>query len=308
MDTDPNSEVSSLMDALGDGLEQEATLQEGEADGQESDEASTADEQHTDEESSSDENSDEPEKGVVVEFDGKQWEFPAGTPPAVADGVKKMADELKADYTRKTQATAEESKRIKAQATQLQEAQQIAISTIQKRVELEKVTDQIKQIEELDFSALIDQDPQQAIRIQARYSQLLAAANRGKEELQSLAMQEQHKIAEAKQRMKAELREKASEIIPGYNDKIDRELMETVSECGFSREEIESITDPRLLKLINMARMGRQIQKVTPKTLQKVAQAPKVVTPQAKQPAKQNQAALDRLKKSGRAENLTAFL
>jgi hypothetical protein len=308
MDTDPNSEVSSLMAALGDSTEVESTLNEGEEEAQETTEDTIADEQHTEDESSSDENSDEAEPGVVIEFDGKTWEFPAGTPPQIAEGVKKIADDLKADYTRKTQATAEESKRIKAQATQLQEAQQIAVNTLEKRIELEKITDQIKSLEEMDFESLVERDPQQAIRLQARYAQLQAAAARGKEELGHLAMQEQQKILAEKQRLKAELVQKASEIIPGYNAKIDKELLETVSECGFSKDEIDSITDPRLLKLINLARMGRQVQKVTPKTLQKVAAAPKVVTTQAKQQPKQNQAALDRLKKSGRAENLTAFL
>lgn len=308
MDTDPNSEVSSLIAALGDGTEQESTLNGGEEDSQNQTEEATADEQHTDEESSSDENSDEA-VGPVVEFDGKTWEFPAGTPPEIANSVKKIADDLKADYTRKTQATAEESKRIKAQATQLQEVQQIAVATLEKRIELEKVNDQIKYIESLDFNSLVEQNPQEAIRVQAQYNQLLAKQARGKEELGQFAAQEQQRIQAEKQRMKAELVQKASEIIPGYNDKVNRELLETVSECGFTPEEIDSITDPRLLKLINLARMGRQVQKTTPKALQKVAAAPKVAAPQGKSVApKPNQAALDRLKKTGRAENLTAFL
>jgi len=68
---------------------------------------------------------------VSVEFDGKTLEIPEGTPPELVEATQKLASDLKADYTRKTQAVAEEKKvvesakaRVSTDIQQLQQAQQ----------------------------------------------------------------------------------------------------------------------------------------------------------------------------------------
>lgn len=303
MDTDPNSEVSALLDALDNAPAEETTVEDSEVESQEESQASSAEHQ---DETTTDENSEG--ESLIVEFDGKQWELPAGTPPEVAEGVKKVADELKADYTRKQQTRAEDERRVKAQAQQLQEAQQMAQATFGKRIELGEIAQQIKALDAIDFEQLSNSDPVRAMQVQMRYTQLQTALNKGQSELQQMAQAEGQRIAAEKQRLKQELIEAAPTLIPGYNAKINQELMDTIVECGFTPEEAGDILDPRLLKLINMARMGRQVQKATPKTLQKVAQAPKVIKAVASQPKPQNQAAADRLKKTGRPQELINFL
>ena len=303
MDTDPNSEVSSLLAALDDSPAVEDTDEVGELEAQDDDQEASADEQQQDEASE-----DENPAPLVVEFDGKKWELPQGTPPDVADGVKKMADELKADYTQKRQRDAEEAKQVKETAKTLQELAHIAQATQTKAVELTIVQRQIAQIEAVDWNALVESDPQQAIKLQAQYTQLQNAMQRGQAELQQLSHAERQKLQADKERRRAELLKAAPDLIPGFNDKVNKELLEAVSECGFAPEEVSDLADPRMLKLINLARIGLQLQKSTPKALKKVAEAPKVARPQAPAPKRENQAAFDRLKKSGRAEDLTAFL
>jgi hypothetical protein len=114
---------------------------------------------------------------------------------------------------------------------------------------------------------------------------------------------------EAEQR-RAHLLKSAPEIIPGFNEKINLGLRAAVEQCGFSAEELISSGDTRMLKLINLARIGMQYQAGQPKTLQKVAAAAPGIKPAAQTPpkAKQNAAAADRLKKSGRASDLISFL
>lgn len=304
MDTDPNSEVSSLLAALDDSPAVEDTDAEvGESEAQDEGQEASADEQQQDEASE-----DESPAALVVEFDGKKWELPQGTPPEVAEGVKKMADELKADYTRKSQARAEEERRVKQTAQTLQELQQIAAATQQKTVELTLVQRHIAQIEGVDWNALTETNPQQAIRLQAEYTRLQSALNKGTAEIQQLAAIERQRIDAEKQRRKAELLAKAPELIPGFNEKVNQELLEAVTYCGFSSEEAADISEPRLLKLINLARIGLQLQKSTPKTLKKVADAPKAIRPQAPAPKRENQSAVERLKKTGRATELINFL
>lgn len=302
MDTDPDKEVSALLDALDDTPAPEAT-DTGEAEEQETQAADSADEAQ--DKSTEDANEAAP---LVVEFDGKKWELPPGTPPELAEGVKKMADDLKADYTRKSQARAEAESKVRQEAEQLAEFRQIATATHQKTVELSIMQRHAQQIEAVDFQTLARTDPQHAIALQAEYTKLQTAISRTAAEIQGLAAHERARIEQDKASKKDALLREAANLIPGYNEQINRELLEAVTECGFTPDEVSGITDPRLLKLINLARLGRQVQQSASKGLKKAAETPKAIKPQAPPPKKENKSALDRLKTTGRASELINFL
>jgi hypothetical protein len=303
MDTDPNPEVSALLSALDDSPKPEAT-DTGEAESTGELEAGSA------EESAQDEASDDQEQGPVkVEFDGKTWELPPGTPPELAAGVKKMADDLKADYTRKTQSIAEMRRQTEetAKATQ-QQAELIAVSAT-KVVELREVQRQIEQIEAIDFNALADQDPQQAIRLQAAHTRLIQSREAKQREVFETQQQAQALTAQQRQRQKAELLAAAPELIPGFNEQINNELLQVVLHCGFTAEMAQDIGSKELLKLINLARLGWKFeQQAKPTAMKKVAEAPKVIKPQAPMPKRENKSAADRLRTTGRASELINFL
>lgn len=302
MDTDPDKEVSALLSALDDTPVTEAT-ETGEAEEQETQAQDSA--QEAQEEGTEDANEAAP---LVVEFDGKKWELPPGTPPELAEGVKKMADDLKADYTRKSQARAEDERRVRQEAEQLAEMRQIAAATHSKAVELTIMQRQVQQIEAVDFQSLAQSDPKQAIALQAQYSRLQTAISRTSAEIQGLVAHERARLEHDKASKKEALLREAANLIPGYSDQINRELLEAVTECGYTAEEVSGITDPRLLKLINLARIGRQVQQSASKGLKKAAETPRAIKPQAPPPKKENKSALDRLKTTGRASELINFL
>jgi hypothetical protein len=304
MDTDPNPEVSALLSALDDSPPQEAT-DTGEAEGAEELETGSADD-----ESAQDDASDDAEPTPLkVEFDGKTWELPPGTPPELAQGVKKMADELKADYTRKTQTVAD----LKRQADDtLQSAQRQAqfsqVASV-KIVELREISRQIEQIEAIDFNTLADEDPQQAIRLQAAHTRLIQQRDSKQREVVDVHQQSEALTAQQRQRQKAELYAAAPELIPGFNEKVNNELLEVVLHCGFTPEMAKDINSKELLKLINYARLGLKFeQQAKPQAMKKVAEAPRTIKPQAPAPKRENQSAAERLKKTGRASELINFL
>lgn len=297
MDTDPNPEVSALLSALDDTPKDEDTGETGESDNLEADEQDSAEEAQP--EAPEDEN-EGPAK-LVLEFDGKQWELPPGTPPEIAEGVKKVADELKADYTRKRQVAAEQERA-------LQESQQIAAATFEKSVELSIISRQIQQIESIDWQALANEDPSRASVLQMEHTKLMRQAQALQGQVQQMATYERQKLHATKQEAANRLAAAAKEIIPGYNDKTNKELLDVFLHCGFAAEEAGSINRPELLKLINYARMGLALEKNQPKAMKKANDAPRVMKPQAPAPRKQNQSALDRLKKTGRASELVNFL
>jgi hypothetical protein len=303
MDTDPNPEVSALLSALDDSPVTEAT-DTGEAESTEELETGSADDSAQDEASTDDEQA----APLVVEFDGKSWELPKGTPPELAEGVKKMADDLKADYTRKTQSIADLRRQTEetAKATQ-QQAELIAVSAT-KVVELREVQRQIEQIEAIDFNALADQDPQQAIRLQAAHTRLIQQREGKQREVFETQQQAQALTAQERQRALAQAAEELKKAVPDFTPSMAQAIRENTKAYGFTDAELENVTDHRLVLALKDAMAWRQLQAKKPEAMKKVAEAPKVIKPQAPAPRRENQSAAERLKKTGRASELINFL
>lgn len=304
MDTDPNPEVSALLSALDDSPMPEAT-DTGEAESTGELEAGSAEESAQVNEASSDEEQAAP---LVVEFDGKKWELPPGTPPELADGVKKMADDLKADYTRKTQSIAEMRRQAEetAKATQMQ-AELVAVSAT-KVVELREVLRQIEQIEAIDFNALADQDPQQAIRLQAAHTRLLAQKEAKQREVFESQQQSQALTAQERQRALANAAEELKKALPDFTPQMAQAIRENTKAYGFTDAELENVTDHRLVLALRDAMAWRQLQAKKPEAMKKVAEAPKVIKPQAPAPKRENKSAAERLRTTGRPAELINFL
>jgi hypothetical protein len=303
MDTDPNPEVSALLSALDDSPTQEAT-ETGEAEGAEELEAGSADDESAQDEASEDES----EAPLKVAFDGKTWELPPGTPPEIAAGVKKMADELKADYTRKTQSVAEMTRHAEERSKAVQQQAELVAVTSTKVVELREVQRQIEQIEAIDFNALADQDPQQAIRLQAAHTRLLQQREAKQREFFETQQQAQALTAHQRQRALEQAAAELKKAVPDFTPKMAQAIRENTRAYGFTDAELESVTDHRLVLALKDAMAWRQLQAQKPQAMKKVAEAPRSIKPQAPAPKRENQSAAERLKKTGRASELINFL
>ena len=304
MDTDPNPEVSALLSALDDSPVNEAT-ETGEAESTEELEAGSAEESAQVDEASEDQ---EPAASLVVEFDGKKWELPQGTPPELAEGVKKMADDLKADYTRKTQSIAEIRKQAEETAKAAQQQAEFVAVSATKVVELREVQRQIEQIEAIDFNALADQDPQQAIRLQAAHTRLIQQREAKQREVFETQQQAQALTTQQRQRALEQAAQELKKAVPDFTPQMAQAIRENTKAYGFTDAELENVTDHRLVLALRDAMAWRQLQAKKPEAMKKVAEAPKVIKPQAPAPRKENQSAAERLKKTGRASELINFL
>lgn len=302
MDTDPKPEVSALLSALDDAPLSEAT-DTGEAESTEELEAGSAEESAQVETSE-----DESPAPLVVEFDGKQWELPPGTPPELADGVKKMADDLKADYTRKTQSVADLRRAAEEQARITSEQTQLVAASATKIIEFREIARQIEQIEAVDFNALADQDPQQAIRLQAMHTRLIQQRDAKQREVAEAHQQSQALAAQERQRALQEAAVKLKELVPDFSQQLAQSIRESTRAYGYSDSELDQITDPRLVLVLRDAMAWRDLQAKRPAAMTKAAPAPKAIKPQAPAPKRENQSAAERLKKTGRPSELINFL
>jgi hypothetical protein len=299
--TDPAVGVDAMQDLIDsiDGEPEESTAESSEP---EAEEPTAEPEEVVTEEPTEEAEAEE------VEFDGKRLAIPKNTPPELVSAVKKMADDLKADYTRKTQEAAEEKRTvaIKAQAVQAQE--QLLNANFQRAVALKAAQDKLSQYDKLDWQSIAQQDPAQATQLNLAQQQL-------SREVQKLYAEWQHgeseraRITDAQRRQAIEEGQRElQKHIPKWSPEVQKAIAENTKSYGYTDEELASVTDPRLVRVLHDALQWKKLQAEKPKAMQKVADAPKVLKPSAPQPKKTNQSAIERLKKFGRVEDFASLL
>lgn len=215
-----------------------------------------------------------------------------------------------ADYTRKTQALAQEAKQrdqavFQAVQQTTQQAQQ-QLSALQALV----VQAAAPELQNVNWNQLANTDPARYVQLQAKQQQLSQVLGVIQHENQRLEQQQSALLEQQREQAKAHSLDYLSKELPGVNLKaVAPKLIETAAKYGYNEAEIRSVVDGRALHLLHDAMQWRALQSAKPAALQKVVEAPKVLKPSAPQPKpRENQAALDRLRKSGRPSDLTAFL
>jgi hypothetical protein len=129
---------------------------------------------------------------------------------------------------------------------------------------------------------------------------------------QNQQLEQQEKAAKAQRREQSfrNSLDLLNKEIPGFNLEKEAPRLRDAAQkrYGYSPEELAEISDGRFTLMLHDALKWRELQTAKPQALKKVADAPKVIKPAAPQPKRENQAALERLRKTGRAENLVDFL
>jgi hypothetical protein len=244
----------------------------------------------------------------LVDIDGKKLEIPQGTPPALVEGVTKLAADLKADYTKKTQEVAEQRKAIEQKSEAIQAQHKLLSANLEKTAELRAIQERLTQFEQVDWDQLAEADPVQATKLNLAYQKLQRQAQQTYGSLQEGQAQQQQ--IEREQRAKAleEARVDLKRRIPNWNAEIDKAVTKTGEDLGFTPKELGTLSDPRVIQALHEAAQWRQLQAAKPKALQKVVEAPRVLKPGAAEQRKPNQAAIDRHRKHGSLDTLAALI
>lgn len=293
MDTNQDNGVSveDVADLLGDGLEE--IRDENEA-------AEPTDEPQIEESQEDQPEVADTDDGLVeAEFEGKSYKVP-----------QELKDALlrQADYTRKTQEVAEQRKAVEERQAALEQQQNLMATQFEKAVQLRGMQEKLQQFEALDWNAISEQDPSQAMKLNVAYQKLQREAQQAAYELNQSQAQQQQLTVQQRQQKLQEAQQELFKYIPNFNAEVAEKIRKTAHEYGVSDQEINSIVDPRQIRILHDAMQWRAMQAKKPETLKKVTEAPRVVKPQAARPKPTNQAALDRLKQSGRIEDFAKFL
>lgn len=191
---------------------------------------------------------DEPADELTeVVKDGKAYKVPAA-----------LKDEflMHADYTRKTQEVAELRRSVEATLQQVQEVTQLEQ---QAAIAIGTIDAQIAEFNTIDWDAWEESDPLAAQRAWRQFGQLkdsrtaaITSYQQAQQQRTLVQQQETAKLIEQGQR------ELAASIPEWGPEKAAALLTHATKTYGFAPEELNGITDPRMIKVLNDAYQFRQ--------------------------------------------------
>jgi hypothetical protein len=246
------------------------------------------------EEVESEEATEEPDEEVEEEEQSED-EVPAILKLKVnGEDVEKPLDEVVAlaqqglDYTQKTQQVAEQRKELEAYAQQIQMQEQafqqqmqlnnVLIEDVAKITALDQ---QLTQYGNVNWQELSDNDFVEAQKHFFTYNQL----QQERSQLVSQFEAKKQQIASHQAQLMSERVAKGKEVlakeIPGWSQETTQKLVSVGKEYGFSDAELNSIVDPRHVKVLHDAMQWRKLQQNST-VKKKVSSAKPVVRPGAK--------------------------
>jgi hypothetical protein len=217
------------------------------------------------------------------------------------------------DYTKKSQALAEQRKAIEAERSHLEYVKQERQAYAQKLQALDSFLTQ--QHQGVDLEVLKETDPigyAVAVAEQSQREKQLAVV---RNEQQRIAQQQQ---AEQQSQLQAHLRtesEKLVTLIPELatpqGDAVRKQIRDYAKSVGWTDQELSSVYDSRAVQTLYKAMKYEQLQKSKPELNKKLQSAPKMMrsgtsAPQAR--SSQDKQVMQRLRETGKvADAAKAF-
>jgi len=199
----------------------------------------------------------EEEEIEEVEYEGKKYQVPQELKAALL---------RQADYTKKTQEVAEQRRAFEQQQAETEQVLKFRQENLQGFAQLAAIDSQLQQYSQVDWQQYSQEDAQAAQQAFFQYNQL-------KEARGNLAGQLHHKESEALHRQREELAKRVEEgraaltrEIKDWTPQKAQELSKHGETYGFTAQEMSSVADPRMVRVLHDAYLYRQmLNKATPK-------------------------------------------
>ena len=246
------------------------------------------------EEVESEEATEEPDEEVEEEEQSED-EVPAILKLKVnGEDVEKPLDEVVAlaqqglDYTQKTQQVAEQRKELEAYAQQIQlqeqafqEQMQLNNVLIQDVAKITSLDQQLNQYANVNWQQLSDNDFVEAQKLFFSYNQLQQERSALVSQFEAKKQQVVYKQSQLMSEKIAKGKEVLAKEIPNWSPETNQALLSTGKDYGFSDAELNSIVDPRHVKVLHDAMQWRKLQQNSV-VKKKVSNAKPVVKPGSK--------------------------
>lgn len=269
-----NDAASAFMGLMGgdegsDNGQPEEQLEASEEDGSESEDSSY---DETEEDEQEDSEQEEQKRTYRVKASGEEKDV------TLDELVKNY--QLGADYTKKSQAVAEERKAVEAERHAVAEAKALRDQYAERLSMIEQMLSQSDDSENLDY--LKETDPiGYAVKV-AELSQRekqLAQVQAERNRVQAMQEQERNQNMQSMIRLESE---KLAAAIPEYvdpekGDVVRKAIRAYGKELGFSDAELANVYDSRAVVTLYKAMQYDKLQKSKPNITKKVAEAPKIM-------------------------------
>lgn len=211
----------------------------------------------------------DPDELVEVEYEGRGY----AVPHALKGALMRHAD-----YTRKTQALAAHRQALEQARQALMQAAAQARGDLLEHGRVALLGDQVAQLSRLNWAALHRSNPAQAQALMHQMFQLRQA-----HEIAAGRLQHQEAVAAFdRQRARARQVEQGQAIlhrdIDGWSPELAGRLAQYAAGQGITPEELNELSDPRLVKILHHACLGHEAQ-------QQASAAKRLTKAQAVRPA-----------------------
>lgn len=268
----------------------------------------------------SDAESDEPEYSDESEVEQEDGEDESEEPQryrvkAAGEDREVTLDELiksyqlGTDYTKKSQAVAEERKAVESERQAVQEAKAMRDQYAQRLELIEQMINQPQQAEDLDY--LKETDPiGYAVKV-AELSQREKQLAQVRAERDRISQQQEYDKQQQMRQMVAAESEKLVAAIPEFADpskgeSIRKDIRTYGKQMGFSDEELANVFDSRAVLTLFKAMQYDKLQSSKPAVNKRVQEAPKAIRPGVSKPRDSNSEELKKLKARAKSSGRVA--
>ena len=207
--------------------------------------------------------------------------------------------QLGTDYTKKSQAVAEERKVVEAERHAVQEAKALRDQYAQQLGIIEQMLNQPQEAEDLDY--LKETDPiGYAVKI-AEMSQKEKQLAQVRAQRDYLSQQQEYDRQQQMKQMVSAESEKLVAVLPEFADPskgevIRKDIRTYGKQVGFSDDELANVFDSRAVLTLYKAMQYDKLQSAKPGITKKVSEAPKAIKPGVSKPRDSNSEETRKLK------------
>ena len=207
--------------------------------------------------------------------------------------------QLGTDYTKKSQAVAEERKVVEAERHAVQEAKAMRDQYAQRLEIIESMLNQPQEVENLEY--LKETDPiGYAVKV-AEMSQKEKQLSQVRAERERISQQQEYDRQQQMRQTIAAESEKLVAVIPEFADPekgevVRKDIRSFGKQMGFSDEELANVFDSRAVLTLYKAMQYDKLQSAKPGITKKVSEAPKAIKPGVSKPRDSNSEEIRKLK------------
>jgi hypothetical protein len=252
-----------------------------------------------------DEEEEQPETPrYYVKVDGEEQEV---TLDELRNGYQRQAD-----YTRKSQALAEQRKAYEANLQAIQSEREQYSQALEMMAAQQK--NELAQYENIDWKTLKEDDPMEYMEKRLEFQEARDKIVRVQQEQQRVAAEQQQRVQQQLSEIMQTEFTKLKEALPAYADpssNLKNELRDYGLSLGFSQQDLDSISDHRVVLVLHKAMLQDRAAQGTVRKAKASKPVPKVVksgTPESKaqRSKKASQQRRERLAKTGSTRDATS--